>query len=206
MDNEEKVTSPQAEEPVEEAVPDTPETAAEQPEENLEEETRKEKKTAKKEAKQARQEADAAREELVKVQEEFANHKQQYLRVLAEYDNFRKRSAKERENIYTDVRIDTVTKFLPVYDNLQRAMNTQTADEAYKKGVEMTFNQLRQVMTSLGVEEIPAQGETFDPEVHNAVMHVEDAGLGENVIVEEFQKGFKLAGRVIRFSMVKVAN
>lgn len=138
--------------------------------------------------------------------EEIADEHDRFLRLIAEYDNFRKRSAKERENIYTDVRVDTVTKFLPVYDNLQRAMNTQTEDEAYKKGVEMTFNQLGQVMASLGVEEIPAEGETFDPTVHNAVMHVEDESFGENVIVEEFQKGFKLGGKVIRFSMVKVAN
>ena len=138
--------------------------------------------------------------------DEVADEHDRFLRLIAEYDNFRKRSAKERENIYTDVRVDTVTKFLPVYDNLQRAMNTQTLDEAYKKGVEMTFNQLKQVMTSLGVEEIPAEGETFDPTVHNAVMHVEDESFGENVIVEEFQKGFKLGGKVIRFSMVKVAN
>lgn len=138
--------------------------------------------------------------------EEIADEHDRFLRLIAEYDNFRKRSAKERENIYTDVRVDTVTKFLPVYDNLQRAMNTQTSDEAYKKGVEMTFNQLRQVMASLGVEEIPAEGEKFDPAVHNAVMHIEDESFGENVIAEEFQKGFKLGEKVIRFSMVKVAN
>ena len=138
--------------------------------------------------------------------EEIADEHDRFLRLIAEYDNFRKRSAKERENIYTDVRVDTVTKFLPVYDNLQRAMNTQTSDEAFKKGVEMTFNQLKQVMTSLGVEEIPTEGQKFDPEVHNAVMHVEDDSFGENMIVEEFQKGFKLGGKVIRFSMVKVAN
>ena len=129
-----------------------------------------------------------------------------YLRLMAEYDNFRKRSAKERENIYTDVRVDTVSKFLPVYDNLARAMRTPTADEAYKKGVEMTFNQLCEVFKKLGVEEIEAVGKTFDPNFHNAVMHVEDEEKGENEIVEEFQKGFKVGEKVIRFSMVKVAN
>ena len=129
-----------------------------------------------------------------------------YLRLMAEYDNFRKRSAKERELIYTDVRVDTVSKFLPVYDNLARAMNTATADEAYKKGVEMTFNQLCEVFKKLGVEEIEAVGKTFDPNYHNAVMHVEDAEKGESEIVEEFQKGFKVGEKVIRFSMVKVAN
>ena len=131
---------------------------------------------------------------------------EKYLRLLAEYDNFRKRSAKERENIYTDVRVDTVTKFLPVYDNLKRALETETADEAFKKGVEMTFNQLRDVFKKLGVEEIEAEGRTFDPTLHNAVMHVEDESYGENVIVQELEKGFKLGDKVIRFSMVKVAN
>lgn len=138
--------------------------------------------------------------------EKAAGDSEKYLRLLAEYDNFRKRSAKERENIYTDVRVDTVTKFLPVYDNLKRALETETADEAFKKGVEMTFNQLRDVFKKLGVEEIEAEGKTFDPTLHNAVMHVDDDAYGENVIVQELEKGFKLGDKVIRFSMVKVAN
>ena len=131
---------------------------------------------------------------------------ERYLRLMAEFDNYKKRSARERENIYTDVRVDTVTKFLPVFDNLERAMKTETADEAYKKGVEMTFNQLMDVFKKLGVEEIESVGKPFDPAVHNAVMHVEDAERGENEIVEEFQKGFRIGDKVIRFSMVKVAN
>ena len=128
------------------------------------------------------------------------------LRLMAEFDNYKKRSARERENIYTDVRVDTVTRFLPVYDNLERALNAETADEAYKKGVEMTYQQLLEVFKKLGVEAIPAVGEKFDPALHNAVMHVEDEGAGENEIVQELQKGFKLGEKVIRFSMVKVAN
>ena len=131
---------------------------------------------------------------------------ERYLRLMAEFDNYKKRSAKERENIYTDVRVDTVTKFLPVFDNLERAMKTETADEAFKKGVEMTFNQLMDVFKKLGVEEIESVGKTFDPTIHNAVMHVEDAERGENEIVEEFQKGFRIGDKVIRHSMVKVAN
>ena len=131
---------------------------------------------------------------------------ERYLRLMAEFDNYKKRSAKERENIYTDVRVDTVTKFLPVFDNLERALKTETADEAYKKGVEMTFNQLMDVFKKLGVEEIESVGKPFDPQLHNAVMHVEDEALGENEIVEEFQKGFKIGDKVIRHSMVKVAN
>ena len=131
---------------------------------------------------------------------------ERYLRLMAEFDNYKKRSAKERENIYTDVRVDTVTKFLPVYDNLERAMKTETADEAFKRGVEMTFSQLVDVFKKLGVEEIESVGRTFDPTMHNAVMHIEDEQFGENEIVEEFQKGFQIGGKVIRFSMVKVAN
>ena len=131
---------------------------------------------------------------------------EKYLRLMAEYDNFRKRSAKERENIYTDVRVDTVSKFLPVYDNLQRALAAETADEAYKKGVEMTFTQLKEIFAKLGVEEIEAVGQSFDPTVHNAVMHIDDENYGENIIVQEFQKGFKIGEKVIRFSMVQVAN
>ena len=129
-----------------------------------------------------------------------------YLRLMAEFDNYKKRSARERENIYADIRVDTVTRFLPVYDNLARALAAETADEAYKKGVEMTFNQLLDVFHKLGVEEIPAEGESFNPVYHNAVMHVEDETAGENIIVQELQKGFKLGEKVIRFSMVKVAN
>ena len=129
-----------------------------------------------------------------------------YLRLLAEFENYKKRSARERENIYTDLRADTVQKFLPVYDNLERAMNAETADEAYKKGVELTFQQLLDIFKKLGVEAIPAEGEHFDPTVHNAVMHVEDESLGENLVVQELQKGFRIGDKVIRFSMVKVAN
>ena len=132
--------------------------------------------------------------------------RERLLRLMAEFDNYKKRSARERENIYTDVRVDTVTRFLPVYDNLERALNAETADEAYKKGVEMTYQQLLEVFKKLGVEAIPAVGEKFDPTLHNAVMHVEDECAGENEIVQELQKGFKLGEKVIRFSMVKVAN
>ena len=132
--------------------------------------------------------------------------RERLLRLMAEFDNYKKRSARERENIYTDVRVDTVTRFLPVYDNLERALNAETADEAYKKGVEMTYQQLLDVFKKLGVEAIPAEGEKFDPALHNAVMHVEDESRGENEIVQELQKGFKLGEKVIRFSMVKVAN
>ncbi len=141
-----------------------------------------------------------------KLSEELAAEKDKYLRLAAEYDNFRRRSAKERENIYSDVKLDTVGKILPVYDNLERALNAPTEDEAYRKGVEMTMNQLTEVFTKLGVTAIEAVGQTFDPKLHNAVMHIEDESKGEGEIVAEFQKGFKLGDRIIRCSMVQVAN
>ena len=129
-----------------------------------------------------------------------------YLRVCAEYDNFRRRSQKEREALYSDVRADVVNKFLPVFDNLERALKQSTEDEAYRKGVEMIMTQFVTTLEKLGVEAIECLGQTFDPNFHNAVMHVDDEEKGENEIVEEFQKGFKMGDKVIRFSVVKVAN
>lgn len=129
-----------------------------------------------------------------------------YLRVCAEYDNFRKRSIKEKEAIYAEVKGDTLLKFLPVYDNLVRALSQPTADEAYRKGVELIMNQFVATMEKLGVSKIESLGKTFDPAYHNAVMHVDDEEKGENEIVEVFQEGFILGEKVIRFAMVKVAN
>lgn len=140
------------------------------------------------------------------VQALLAEEKDKYLRLAAEYDNFRKRSQKEREALYADIRSDTVLKFLPVYDNLQRALKHQCADEAFVKGVEMTMDQLKQILNKLGVTEIEAVGKKFDPAMHNAVMHIEDDAYGEGIVVEEFEKGFMLEDKVVRFSMVKVAN
>ena len=129
-----------------------------------------------------------------------------YLRLAAEYDNFRKRSAKEKESAWTDSKASTAAAFLPVYDNLERALKAPCSDEAFLKGVEMTMNQLKEVLTKLGIEEIPALGEKFDPNCHNAVMHVDDDSVEENTIVEVFQTGFKSGDKIVRFSMVKVAN
>ena len=151
-------------------------------------------------------ETDALRAELESAQNDLAAEKDKNLRLRAEYDNFRKRSARERDNIYADVKADTLKKLLPIFDNLERALRQETADEAYKKGVEMTMNQLVKVMEGLGVTSFGEIGEAFDPARHNAVMHVEEEGLGENVIAEVFQKGFLVGEKVIRFAMVKVAN
>lgn len=132
--------------------------------------------------------------------------KDQFLRLAAEYDNYRKRTAKEKEGLWADAKADTVQAFLPVYDNLERAMKQETADEAYKKGVEMTMNQLKEVFAKLGVTEIEAEGKPFDPNLHNAVMHIEDENFGENTVAQVFQAGFMLGEKVIRFAMVQVAN
>ena len=144
--------------------------------------------------------------EAEKLQEALREKEDQYLRLLAEYDNYRKRSQKEKESAWSDAKADTAAAFLPVYDNLERALKQETADEAYKKGVEMTMTQLKEVLAKLGIEEIPALGEPFDPNLHNAVMHVEDEGAGENTIVDVFQTGFRSGDKVVRFAMVKVAN
>ena len=151
-------------------------------------------------------ETDALRTELESVQTELAAEKDKNLRLRAEYDNFRKRSARESDNIYADVKAETLKKLLPIFDNLERALRQETADEAYKKGVEMTMNQFLEALKALGVTPIEAVGQTFNPNEHNAVMHMEDPDKGEGEIVQEFQKGFKMGDRVIRFSMVQVAN
>lgn len=135
-----------------------------------------------------------------------AQEHDQFLRLAAEYDNFRKRTQREKDGIYQDAVADTVKKFLPVYDNLERALHHETADEAYKKGVEMTLTELVKILDALGVKPFGEAGETFDPQRHNAVMHIEDESLGENVIAEVFQTGFAHGDKVIRFAMVKVAN
>ena len=139
-------------------------------------------------------------------EEKYNEEHDSYLRLAADYDNFRKRSAKEKEMLYSAGKADAVEKLLPVYDNLERALNQATADEAYKKGVEMTMTQLIGILNGLGVEIFGEVGEAFDPNIHNAVMHTEDDTLGENVISQVFQKGFKLGEKIVRFAMVQVAN
>ena len=165
------------------------------------------------EQKAAEQAADAAEQQAASAETaaqpddewkaKFDELNDRYLRMAAEYDNFRKRSQREREQAYTDA----VTALLPTYDNLERAIKVETADAEYKKGVEMTMTQLTESLKGLNVTVIEASaGTTFDPNFHNAVMHVEDESLGENVIAEVFQQGFQIGDKVIRHAMVKVAN
>ena len=139
-------------------------------------------------------------------EEKYNAEHDSYLRLAADYDNFRKRTVKEKEASYGNGKADAVEKLLPVYDNLERSLNQETTDAAFKKGVEMTMNELVKIFTGLGVEIFGNVGDSFDPNLHNAVMHTDDENLGENVIAKVFQKGFKLGDKVVRFAMVQVAN
>lgn len=197
--------------------PESPEVEqAEVQEEKAEVKTEKkaakaEKKTAKKTAKKTEAEPKAEPEKPAEpkgpsLEQQLAAEKDKYLRMLAEYDNFRRRSAKERENLYTDVRAETLKKFLPVYDSLNRALTQTAEDDASRKGLEMIMQQYENALEQLGVKPIEAVGKTFDANLHNAVMHIEDEAYGESEIVEEFEKGFAIGDKVLRYSVVKVAN
>lgn len=175
--------------------------AGDKAEETKQETPAGEKKPGKKEAKEKKKEAKRSPQE-----DELAALNDKYLRICAEYDNFRRRSQKEKEALYADIKADTVAKFLPVYDNLERALAQSTQDEAYRKGVEMIMTQFITTLEKLGVSPVECLGEKFDPALHNAVMHAEDEEKGENEISEVFQKGFTLGDKVIRFAMVKVVN
>ena len=139
-------------------------------------------------------------------EEKYNAERDSHLRCAAEYDNFRKRTIKEKEASYGNGKADAVAKMLPIYDNLERALNQETSDAAYKKGVEMTMNELLKIFGTLGVEVFGNVGDAFDPNLHNAVMHIENEELEENSISAVFQKGFKIGDKVVRFAMVQVAN
>ena len=190
---EKKAPETETQEPQETAeVPESPE--AEEP---------KDKKADKKDKKAGKKKEE---ERIAALEAENAALNDKFLRICAEYDNFRRRSQREREALYGDIRADVVQRFLPVYDNLERALKQGTEDEAYRKGVEMIMAQFVKTLDALGVKKIESLGQTFDPKLHNAVMHVEDESLGENTIVDVFQEGFTIGDKVIRFAMVKVAN
>ena len=139
-------------------------------------------------------------------EEKYNAERDAHLRCAAEYDNFRKRTIKEKEASYGNGKADAVAKMLPIYDNLERALNQETSDAAYKKGVEMTMNELTKIFTSLGVEIFGNVGDEFDPNLHNAVMHIDSEELEENTLSQVFQKGFKIGEKIVRFAMVQVAN
>ena len=173
-------------------------------------EAKADKKEAKAEKKETKAEKKAEKEEkkpaAPSAEQQLAAEKDKYLRLLAEYDNFRRRSAKERESLYTDVRAETLKKFLPVYDSLNRALTQTPEDDASRKGLEMIMQQYCTALEQLGVKPIEAVGKSFDANLHNAVMHIEDEAYGESEIVEEFEKGFAIGDKVLRYSVVKVAN
>ncbi len=142
-----------------------------------------------------------------KLTQELNETKDKLLRVMAEYDNFRKRSQKEKEQAYGDTKASTIAQFLPVYDNFMRAMSAEATDlDSFKKGIEMIFNQYGETFKKLGVESFGEKGEEFDPNIHNAVMHGEDEELPENSISDVFSTGYKMGDRVIRPAIVKVVN
>ncbi len=138
--------------------------------------------------------------------QDFEDLEDRYKRILAEFENFKKRSSKERDGLYNSILSDVVEVILPVLDNLENAVKVQTGDEEYKKGIELVLKQFQDVLKSKGVEEIKTVGETFDPELHEAVSSVQDDTKGEKEIVQEYRKGYKIGSRVVRHSMVVVAN
>ena len=166
--------------------------------ENLEEEKNQNGKTEKKEEKKQNKE--------MIPKEEYDELDDRYKRILAEFENFKKRSGKEREGLYNSILSDVVEVILPVLDNLENAAKVETKDEEYKKGVELVLKQFRDVLSSKGIEEIKTVGETFDPELHEAVSSIQDENLGVQEIAQEYRKGYKIGNRVIRHSMVVVAN
>ena len=188
-------------------------TAAEQtaPEaEKKEEQAAEEEKTDKKSKKKKEKTYTLTREQMEAAElaaKQLESVKDQFVRLTAEYDNYRKRTTKEKDNIYQDAKADTIKEFLAVYDNLERAMATEgDEDSPHKKGLEMIFHQYQEILKKLGVTEIEAKGQPFDPEKHNAVMHLDDESLGENVVAQVFQAGFMLGDKVIRHAIVQVAN
>ncbi len=173
------------------------ETKAEETQ-NTPSEPKKEKKTSKKEV-------EALKKEVEELKTKLDEQNDKYLRIVAEYDNYRKRAQKEKEGIYSDAFIDAVKEILPILDNMERAVAFADSGNL-GEGVNMTLNMFKDILSKMGVEEIATENTEFDPNLHNAVMHVEDDTLGENMIAETFSKGYKKGDKIIRYAMVKVAN
>lgn len=183
------------------------ETASEETEVKTEntESTEKVEKTEKKEKKTSKKELDALKKEVEELKKAVEEKNEMFLRMAAEYENYRKRTAKEKEGLYGDAYIDAVTQLLPILDNLERAVAFSESGNL-AEGVNLTLNMFKETFTKMGVEEIVTENAEFDPNLHNAVMHVDDDSFGENIIVETFSKGYKRGDKVIRYAMVKVAN
>lgn len=205
--NDPKQTAPETDPTAEDVKTDTAAPAAETEEAPAKQDGNKaDKKETKKEKESKEKESKEKKETKKEIEADLAAEKDKYLRLLAEYDNYRRRSTREREAIYADVRCDTLKKFLPVYDSLSRALTQTPADDPARKGLEGIMNQYNTALNQLGVTAIEAVGQPFDANRHNAVMHIEDDAYGEGVVVEEFEKGFCIGDRVLRYSVVKVAN
>ena len=191
--------------PLEQEVPETEETTAAEPEVAEEAE-----KTEKKPKKKKEKGFTFTREQVEQMElavKQLETSKDQFLRLSAEYDNYRKRTTKEKENIYQDAKADTIKEFLAVYDNLERAAAAEGGEDSpHKKGLDLIFNQFKELLKKLGVEEIEAKGQPFDPEKMNAVMHIDDEAYGENEVAQVFQAGFQMGDKVIRYAIVQVAN
>ncbi|MBC8570376.1 nucleotide exchange factor GrpE [Zongyangia hominis] len=151
-------------------------------------------------------EAPGAEDETQALQAQIDDLNDKLLRTMAEFDNFRKRSQREKDQIYTDAKADTASQFLGVLDNFERALATECADETFHKGVQMIYDGLCETIKKLGIEEIDPKDQEFDPALHHAVMHVDDEAVGASVVVEVFQKGYRMGDKVLRYAMVKVAN
>ena len=190
--------------PLEQEVPENQEAQAEVEQEAAQEPEKAEKKTKKKKGYTFTKEQVEQMELAVK---QLETTKDQFTRLTAEYDNYRKRTTKEKDNIYQDAKADTIKAFLDVYDNLERAVATGGDEESpHKKGLEMIFQQYKTILEKLGVTEIEAKGQQFDPEKMNAVMHIDDEAYGENEVTQVFQAGFQMGDKVIRYAIVQVAN
>lgn len=174
--------------------------------ENLEKEKKESKQEEKEKNEQNKENCSNEKELLKAKQQELDELADRHKRILAEFENHKKRSQKERENLYNSILGDVVEAILPILDNLENAAKVETKDEEYKKGIELVLKQFQDVLKAKGVEEIKALGETFDPEVHEAVSSVQDDTKGEKEIVQEYRKGYKIGTKVIRHSMVVVAN
>lgn len=158
-------------------------------------------------AETVQQEVDETAQKIAELEKELAASKEAHIRTLAEYDNYRKRTAKEKEGTYNDAKAMCMTELLPVLDNFDRALSVESTDaESYKKGVEMIHTSFCEILKKLGVEAFGEAGEQFDPNFHNGVMHIEDEALGENVIAQVFSKGYKIGEKILRPAMVQVAN
>jgi len=191
--------------PIEQEMPETEAAAAAEPEVAEEAE-----KTEKKPRKKKEKGFTFTREQVEQMElavKQLETSKDQFLRLSAEYDNYRKRTTKEKETIYQDAKADTIKEFLAVYDNLERAAAAEGGEDSpHKKGLDLIFNQFKELLKKLGVEEIEAKGQPFDPETMNAVMHIDDEAYGENEVAQVFQAGFRMGDKVIRYAIVQVAN